>query len=81
MANTLDWLDRQREEAEKCRATGDREGEGWAMQRAANILLEQFCSSMPWFNKETGDWALPDRDGRLCDKQDNWWAVRVRFHD
>jgi hypothetical protein len=76
-----DMLDRQREEAEKYRRGKDRQGEGQAHHIAANILLERLCPEMPWFNRDTWDWSLPDKDGELEGEQDNWWAIEVTFHD
>jgi hypothetical protein len=66
-------LQQFREEAEKARKLGDRVGEAGALRRVSDLLYENMCPAMPWFNIESGDFFLPS------DKQ-GWWAVMVEFY-
>jgi hypothetical protein len=66
-------LQQFREEAEKARKSGDRAGEAGALRRVSDLLYENMCPAMPWFNIEGGDFSMPS------DKQ-GWWAVMVEFY-
>jgi hypothetical protein len=62
-----------RENAEEMRKTGNRRGEARALRCASELLLENICPAMPWYNLESMDFFLPsDRQG--------WWAVMVDFY-
>jgi hypothetical protein len=60
------------------KASGDRLMEGYSHIRYGNILNENLCSDMPYFNMEDWDWSVPNktigREGSL------WYAVEVVFH-
>jgi hypothetical protein len=66
-------LQQFREEAEKARRAGDRGGEAVALRRASDLLFENMCAAMPWYNLSSLDFSLPS------DKR-GWWAVMVDFY-
>jgi hypothetical protein len=64
---------------EKYKADGNRIMLGYSHVRYGNILQENFCADMPYFNIYNWDWAIPtgvpeDENGN------NWYAVRVDLH-
>jgi hypothetical protein len=64
-----------REEAEAARKDGNKQAEAYAMRRASDILFENLCSDMPYFNIDEYGYSLPDKDNRA-----GWWSVGVDFH-
>jgi hypothetical protein len=67
-----DLLQQYREAAGSCRKAGDSVGEARAMRRASDLLYENVCPDMPWYNFEDMCYVLPSGAG--------WWAVMVDFH-
>jgi hypothetical protein len=64
---------------ERCKAEKNRISEGYYHIRYGNILSEECCSDMPFFNISEWDWSIPtevpeDADGR------DWYAVMVDLH-
>ena len=71
----------QRKDAETANVKGDRNREGTALKVISNILLENMCPSMPWFNSETYDWQVPNNDDeKHLTGNDCWYAVMVKFY-
>jgi hypothetical protein len=62
-----------REHAEEKRKSGDRRGEALTLRRISDLLFENMCPIMPWYNLEEMSFSLPDKDNR-------WWAVMVDFY-
>jgi hypothetical protein len=44
------------------------------MRRASDLLWENMCPDMPWFNLGDYSYYLPEDSG-------GWWAVMVEFYD
>jgi hypothetical protein len=62
-----------REKAAEMREAEDRLGEARAMRRASDLLYENLCPDMPWFNIESADFSIPSDPLR-------WGAVMVDFY-
>jgi hypothetical protein len=54
--------------------TGNCYSEAYAMRRASDLLYENMCVDMPWFNLEQADFFVPSS------KVVKWWAVMVDFY-
>jgi hypothetical protein len=66
-------------EIARCKASGDRKKEGLLHFRYGDILMENPCSDMPFFNMEDWDWSVPNKvPGASAGKK--WYAVKVDFH-
>ena len=66
-------------EIEQSKAVGDRPGEGYHHIRYGQILCEQCCYEMPFFNITDNDWSIPTEvPGDAAGK--DWYAVRVDLH-
>jgi hypothetical protein len=63
----------------RCKVSGDRDTEGYSHIRYGNILRENFCFDMPYFNVENGDWSVPNKVSAQ-DTGVNWYAVMVNFN-
>jgi hypothetical protein len=66
-------LQQFREEAEEARRLGDRIGEAIALRRVSDLLFENMCPAMPWYNLECMGFSLPS--GRK-----GWQAVMTDFY-
>jgi hypothetical protein len=68
-----DLIQQFRGEAEAAREADDRWGEAVALRRASDLLFENMCPAMPWYNIESYDFSLPP-------VKQGWWAVMVNFY-
>jgi hypothetical protein len=64
---------RLRKEALEMREAGNRLAEARAMRRASDLLYENLCPDMPWFNIECVDFSVPSEPSQ-------WGAVMADFH-
>jgi hypothetical protein len=66
-------------EISQSKASGDRKKEGFLHFRYGNILMENPCSDMPFFNMEDWDWSVPNKVPRASAGK-KWYAVKVDFY-
>jgi len=55
------------------------EAEGYQHNLLCQLLCEEWCQEMPFWNMVNEDWSLPD-DPNESDGGNIWWAVPVDLH-
>jgi hypothetical protein len=65
-----------REEAVREQRLQNALGEARALRRASDLLFENMCIDMPWYNIDYGDFTVPSEPP----KSGKWWAVMVDFY-
>jgi len=67
------------EDMEHYKETGNRSLEGYSHIRYGNILSEDFCADMPYFNIDDWYWTIPSevpKEAEGC----QWYAIKVDLH-
>jgi tRNA/tmRNA/rRNA uracil-C5-methylase (TrmA/RlmC/RlmD family) len=66
-------------EIRKYKENGDKRMEGRYHIQYGNILTEELCSDMPFFNKWTRDWTIPTEVKKYKSNSEGfeWYAVMV----
>jgi hypothetical protein len=72
-------LRRRRKEAAGLAESGDKFQEGHALNRVGDILCEQMCEDMPWFNMEDWNWEIPGPVDISKNPGEDWYAVMTDF--
>jgi hypothetical protein len=75
-SHSQDMIQRFREEGEQARKKGNRLAEACAARRLSDLLCENMCPDMPWFNFEGYDFSLPSGPPGIG----QWFAVMVEFY-